>query len=333
MDLLALLRRPAVLEQRLQAAFVKRLALVNRADSTAFRVVNGSGDAISGLTIDRFADVLVVSLYEYLDSSAESVLLGCITKTLPCSSVYLKRRPKEARHVANTQRTELAPLEAVWGENLESLTVLESGMRFLIRPGGDLSVGIFLDMRDTRAWLRTHIGSSTVLNCFAYTCGFGVAASLGGALRVVNLDLSKKVLDWGTENYRLNGIVPRSTDFIHGDVFEWFKRFVRRGDKFDAIILDPPSFATAAKRRFSVAANYDDLVAAAAELLEPNGLLLACCNHAKLSRLDFKKAITRGLERANRGYNLLQSLGQSNQDYPVKPVEEAPLKVFALEIP
>ncbi len=320
------------LEPRLKAAQKRRAPLEAARETNCYRLVNGAGDGLLGLTIDRFAGVLVVSLYEEVSSQLETSLLETIASVFEPRSIYLKRRPKEARVVANTHRAELAPNIAAWGIETPEVDVIESGMRFLIRPGGDLSVGVFLDMRETRSWLAQNIGSRRVLNCFSYTCGFGLAASLGGSSRLVNVDLSRKVLDWGQENYRLNNLEPRDMDFISGDTFDWFKRFARRNDTFEAIILDPPSFATSQRTRFSAANHYDQLVEEAAGLLEPGGLLLACCNSAKLSRLQFKKAIERGLKQAKRGYNLVKSLGQSSLDFPVPETEEAPLKVFALEV-
>ncbi|MFN3266356.1 MAG: class I SAM-dependent rRNA methyltransferase [Deinococcales bacterium] len=332
MQLQAALQNPKRLQQLLQTALTKRQPLEESVQTNAYRVFNALGDGIEALTIDRFASVLVLSLYSKLEPQLEQTLLECVAEVYQPESIYVKRRPKEARIVANTERDLLAPEAAAWGVDTPELTVLESGRRFVIRAGGDLSVGIFLDMRLTRDWLQENIGSSRVLNCFSYTCGFGVAAALGGATRVVNLDLSRRVLDWGQENYKKNRLVPRDMDFIAGDTFDWFKRLTRREDKFDAVILDPPSFATSKHSRFSAASNYDDLVAQAVRLLEPHGLLLACCNHAKLSRLQFKKDLARGLERAGRGYNLIKSLRQSSLDFPVPTTAEAPLKVFALEV-
>lgn len=332
MVLSAQIKNPEQLEQKLLEAKTRRKPLELRLDTNAYRLVNGMGDALENLTIDQFLDVLVVSLYEEIAQNQELMLLETIAKVFTPQSIYLKRRPKEARVVSNTQRPDLAPQTAAWGLDTPQITVLEQGVKYQIRPSGDLSVGIFLDMRETRTWLGQNIGTSRVLNCFSYTCGFGVVSSLAGSSRVVNLDLSRKVLDWGQENYRLNNLEPQDMDFISGDTFEWFKRFARRGDTFDAIILDPPSFATSKHSRFSAATNYHELVYQAVQLLEPHGLLLACCNHAKLSRLQFKKAIDQGLYQAKRGYNLLKSLGQSDIDYPVPEIEEAPLKVFALEV-
>ena len=320
----------AQLSQRLLEARNWRAGI--GADTSAFRIVNGAVDGLEGLTIDAFEDVLVASLYQDLSEPQENALLVVMAQALEPRSIYLKRRPREARVAATTERDFLAPEAPAWGERVDRLTVLENGVRYLIQPGGDLSVGLFLDMRDTRHWLRYNNSNRTVLNCFAYTCGFGVAATLAGSDRAVNLDLSKRVLEWGADNYRENRLVPKQFDFISGDVFDWVTRLKRRGDTFGTLILDPPSFATSKFAKFSAVSNYDELIENAVSLLEPDGLLLACCNHHRLERRFFMAAIKRGLERAGRGYNLIASLGQSVIDFPVADTIEPPLKVFALEI-
>ncbi len=323
-------REAELLSQRLLEAQRNRAGIDS--STTAFRVVNGAGDNLEGLTIDAFEDVLVASLYVDLSQAQENALLEVIAQTLEPRSIYLKRRPREARVAATTERDFLAPDAPAWGEQVDSLVALENGVRYLIQPGGDLSVGLFLDMRDTRHWLRFNNSNRTVLNCFAYTCGFGVTATLAGSDRAVNLDLSKRVLEWGADNYRQNKLIPKQFDFISGDVFDWVTRLKRRGDTFGTLILDPPSFATSKFARFSAVSNYDELIENVIPLLEPDGLLLACCNHHKLERRFFMAAIKRGLERAGRGYNLIASLGQSPIDFPVPDALEPPLKVFALEI-
>ena len=323
-------REAKLLSERLLEASAKRTGI--GADTTAFRVVNGASDGLEGLTIDAFEDVLVTSLYLDLSEPQEHALLEVIGAALEPRSIYLKRRPREARVTATTERATLAPDAPAWGQRVDKLTALENGVRYLIQPGGDLSVGLFLDMRDTRHWLRYNNSNRTVLNCFAYTCGFGVTATLAGSDRAVNLDLSKRVLEWGADNYRQNKLVPKQFDFISGDVFDWVTRLKRRGDTFGTLILDPPSFATSKFAKFSAVSNYDELIENAISLLEPDGLLIACCNHHKLERRFFMAAIKRGLERAGRGYNLIASLGQSSIDFPVPDAIEPPLKVFALEI-
>lgn len=331
-DLSVLLNNLSKLEELLQTARANRSILENNPNTTAFRLVNSSADGLNDLSVDFFAGVLVASLYIDLSEKQENVLLEVLAQTFQPSAIYLKRRPKEARHVANVARDSLAPDAPAWGERVDEIEILEHGVKYLIRPGGDLSVGLFLDMREPRAWLKHHVAGRIVLNTFAYTCGFGLVSGLNGASQAVNLDLSRRVLDWGQENYRLNKLEPKRFDFISGDVFDWLTRFSRREDKFDVVILDPPSFATSKNRRFSAATQYDELVALASSIVAPDGLLLACCNLAQLSRRDFYAQIKSGLKRANRGFNLLESLGQSKIDFPVHENLESPLKVFALEV-
>src|SRR3984957_5370116 len=116
------------------------------------------------------------------------------------------------------------------------------------------SVGLFLDQRDNRRrFLANHVAAdfplfpggaagAEVLYTFAYPCGFSVCAAKSGA-RTTSLDLSKKYLDWGKRNFALNGLETSAHDFIFGDAFDWMRRLAKKNRRFDAIILDPPTFS------------------------------------------------------------------------------------------
>jgi 23S rRNA (cytosine1962-C5)-methyltransferase len=320
------------LQYLLEAARSSRAVLAQRQDLNAYRLVNADADGLPGMTLDLFDHTLVLSLYLELEVQDEMALVELIADVIQPQSIYLKRRPREARHAANTEREYLAPENPVWGKSTPEVRVLEDGRRFLIRPGGDLSVGLFLDMRPTRTWLETKTKNKKVLNAFSYTCGFGIASSLGSATRTVNLDLSRRALEWGEENYRLNNLEPERQDFISGDVFDWLGRMQRWSDRFDLVILDPPSFAKSRLKRFSVSAHYNELVVLAAPVIAPGGTLLACCNHAGLSRSSFLRLIEAGLRDARRQVVGVTSLAADPLDFPTLDDSEGALKVFAIKL-
>jgi 23S rRNA (cytosine1962-C5)-methyltransferase len=323
---------PQSLRHLLENSRFRRDALLHRQDLNAYRLVNADADGLPGMTLDLFDKTLVLSLYLELEARDEMGLVEFIADVIQPRAVYLKRRPREARHAANTEREYLAPKPPAWGESTPEVHVLEDGRRNLIRPGGDLSVGLFMDMRPTRSWLETKTKNKKVLNAFSYTCGFGLASSLGYASRTVNLDLSRRALDWGEENYRLNHLEPERQDFISGDVFDWLGRMQRWSDRFDLVILDPPSFAKSRLKRFSVSAHYNELVALAAPVIAPGGTLLACCNHAGLSRSSFLRLIESGLRDARRQVLSVTSLGADPLDFPTLDGAEGALKVFVVKL-
>ncbi|MFP2911066.1 class I SAM-dependent rRNA methyltransferase, partial [Pyxidicoccus sp. 3LFB2] len=253
----------------LRAARERRGTLLSDARTTAFRVLNGEADGVPDVTADVFGGLCVISLYRDFFPLEEEALLDAAVAAWAPRSVYLKRRPREARVLANVAKEELAPEVPARGEPVESLTALENGLSFLIRPAQGLSVGLYLDMRDTRAWLQAQARGLTVLNLFAYTCAFGVVAAASGAKRALNIDASRRVLEWGEENARLNGQPVDRYDYVAGDVFDWLKRLAKKGETFDVVISDPPSFSTTRTARFSAARDYARLAEAAARVVAP----------------------------------------------------------------
>ena len=263
--------------------------------------------------MDRFAEVLVVHVER--QELVPPPLSGF-------RSAYVKLRPAGGKPVA-------FPGPA-WGEAVESVVVTENGIRYVVRPGAGLSTGLFLDMREVRAWVAEHAAGRSVLNLFAYTCAFGVAALSGGAGHVLNLDLSRSSLAWGQENYELNGLPVDERDFVYGDALDWLARFAKRNQTFGLVILDPPSFSTSKRGHFAVERDYPRLAAAAARVVAPGGILLAATNHAGIAGTRFDAVLARGLAEANRQARLLRRWHEPGLDFPVAPGDHPYLKVRAL---
>ncbi|WP_224249636.1 class I SAM-dependent rRNA methyltransferase [Hyalangium gracile] len=323
---------PVSLVERLRAARERRGALLTDASTTALRLVNGAPDGVPDVTVDSYAGVHVVSLYRDFAPSEEEALLAAAHEAWAPRSLYLKRRPREARVVANTARDVVAPEQPARGEPVESLEALENGLRFLIRPAQGLSVGLYLDMRETRAWLLGQVKGLSVLNLFSYTCAFGVVATAGGARRVLNIDTSRRVLDWGEENARLNAQAVDRYDYVAGDVFDWLGRLAKKGQGFDVVISDPPSFSTTRTTRFSAAKDYPLLAEAAARVVAPGGRLVACCNLSTLPPRRFEAMVAEGLGRAGRQGRSVLSLGPSPIDFPSSPEAPPGLKVNVVQL-
>jgi 23S rRNA (cytosine1962-C5)-methyltransferase len=312
----------AATAERLRRAVARREALRQRPDLSAYRLVNRAGDDLPGLAVDRFADALVVHVDAAPDARLLADLRAGLTDVSP--SAYLKLHPPHA------SRTRDESTQHAWGPSIESVVVRENGLAYRVRPAGGLTPGLFLDMREVRAWVLEHAAGREVLNLFAYTCAFGVCAARGGARRVLNLDLSRSYLTWGQDNYALNNLPVDATDFVYGDALDWLARFARRRQTFELVIVDPPSFSTSKQGTFAAERDYTRLAAAAARVVAPGGILLAATNHAGLSASRFDAGLARGITEAGRRARLLHRWHEPELDFPLAPGHHPYLKVRAL---
>lgn len=179
-------------------------------------------------------------------------------------------------------------------------TVTENGVRYSLDFEAGYSHGLFLDQRANRAFLR-RIAPKKLLNTFAYTCSFSVIAALAGA-ETVSVDLSKKSLDRGRQNFGLNDL---STDpghrFLADDVLDVLPRLARRGDLFDAIILDPPTFSRGNQgRRWQIEQHFEELLNSAIELASPGARLLLSTNCSKLDLPALERSARYSLKLTRR---------------------------------
>lgn len=257
----------ATLQQHLSVAF-------GDLPYEARRLFHGRGRQWPGLeqlTVDWLQGVLLVSLFR--EPGEESLAeLRSVLLALTCEPVWQR---SGAGHLLLQHRyLPDSTTEFLWGERIDGGEIVEDGLRYRLDFARKQNSGLFLDMRLGRRWVRERAAGLRVLNLFAYTCGFSVAAIAGGAARVVNLDMSRPALSRGRDNHRLNGHDLARVSFLAHDLFNsWGK--LRREGPFDLIIVDPPSFQ---KGSFVLPRDYARIMRRLPELLAPAGQVLACCN-------------------------------------------------------
>ena len=196
----------------------------------------------------------------------------------------------------------------------------EHGLPFAVRLGDGLRTGLFLDQRDNRQRVKALASGKRVLNLFAYTGGFSVAALAGGAAEAVCVDASANALAWAQRNSARIGKGDRHRIW-HTDVFDALQRMAKRGERFDLIILDPPSYATTRARRFVALRDYQGLAEACIALLAPAGQLLACINPHGASRRGLRRDLQQAALHAERGVAKLKDL-PGQLDFPAASGQE-----------
>jgi len=196
------------------------------------------------------------------------------------------------------QHQKESPTHLAGPEVTEPFLILENGVASEISFQSGYSQGIFLDQRDNRAEVRRLMAPGLrLLNTFAYTGAFSVAAAMAGA-ETTTLDLSQPYLDWAKRNFSHNRLDPATHHFCKGDTFHWLRRFAKQGRTFDGIVLDPPTFSRDEKGKvFRVEENFGELAALASDILAPDGWLLCSTNCRNLGLNDFQKQLRNATHR------------------------------------
>lgn len=279
------------------AALARRAALLADPQTTVGRLVHAHADGIDGLVVEKLGDVLVVHLYEgQLRLSETAVRQVCehVARRVGAAAVYRKLYPKDRSTVSRDLEQRHRDSQPWIGAPVPpELAVREHGLTFLVRPYDGYLTGLFLDHRLSRRRVRELAAGRRVLNTFAYTCAFTVAAALGGARETVSVDIARKFLEWGKRNLAANGLGLEQHRFICSDVFDYYRRAARQGEHFDFVILDPPTFARQKGRRqtFVLAQDLEQLVAGVLPLLERDGLIHLSVNHRGTSRRRLQEAV------------------------------------------
>ena len=289
-------------ERPLAAALTRRLPCLMGRETNSFRLLTGRCENLRGLVAEKYGPVVILEVRE--DSAALKDSLRDIARWyqdhLGVEAVLVKDIVGGAGGLDAEPSTGVRPVKPIVGMPVRSeLIVMERGLKFEIHPHAGRSVGLFLDQRENRRRVREMAAGKSVLNLFAYTCGFSVAAAAGGASRTVSVDLAPGQLEWGKRNFALNGLDTSDQAFIRSDAAGYLKRAAREGMSFELIVIDAPTFAHAGKRgqSFSFVRDLPALVRGASALLLADGIMLISTNNRALSMSRLKELVKQGAGR------------------------------------
>lgn len=276
--------QPPSWQDALTAALNLRADLIRNEQLTAYRLITGHAEKLPGIVAERYGSVIILQWHEGADCPTPKVLRWIAewyADRFNADAVYLKQFQKDRSSRVVADDDPMVSPSPYWGRPVDpEISVLENGLTFIIKPYVGYSVGLFLDQRNNRAEIRSLASGRRVLNAFAYTCGFSVAAAVGGAREIVSVDISPKALEWGKRNFQANGLDPAVAEFYVADTLDFLRRTAKRNRRYDLIIIDPPTFARRRKSRnvFNIRKDLIPLIRSAADVLDTEGVLLVSTN-------------------------------------------------------
>jgi 23S rRNA (cytosine1962-C5)-methyltransferase len=297
---------------RIERAVALRSALPAARHTNAMRLVHGESDGLPGLVVDRYADVLVA---QFLSAGAErwrEPILDALAESTGCEAIY-ERSDAEVRTMEG-----LASRSGFARGNRDArrCPIIEYGLNFHVDVEAGQKTGFFLDQRENRQRVRSLAASREVLDCFAYTGGFSIAALAGGAKRVLALESSAPALEVARENLAANPLDAARLEFAQADVFAHLRQLRDRGSAFDLVVLDPPKFAPTAAQTHNAARAYKDINLLALKLLRPGGLLATFSCSGGVSAELFQSIVAGAAVDAGAEAKIIERFGAA-ADHPV----------------
>ncbi|MET4675561.1 MULTISPECIES: class I SAM-dependent rRNA methyltransferase [unclassified Luteibacter] len=272
--------------------------------SDAWRVVHSEGDGLSGLVVDRYADHLVVEYFAAGMWRFREVVHAELQRHFPNASLYWFAEQHVQRQESFDVRSNDAPA---------AVDVKEHGLSFHAAPGLGHKTGFFADQRDNRLRFARLAQGRRVLDLCCNAGGFAVHAMKAGARSAIGVDADAAILEVARENARMNDV---EASFEQGDVFEWLRAAIARGDTWDAIVLDPPKLTRDRNQVVNALKKYFAMNRTALDVLAPGGILLTCSCTGLVGEDDFLEMIRRVALNAGRDIQVLHVDG-AGADHPV----------------
>ena len=298
---------PATLIAMIRTGVEARIELFNDRHETAFRLFNGFLEGYPELVIDLYARTVVIFNYSnppVLSQTLIDDLQPILLDLLPwLRAIIVKTRN------ATEERDRVGRL--VYGEKADR-RITEHGVHYAIDLLINQDASLYLDTRNLRQWAKTHLVDKSVLNTFAYTGSYGVAASAGGAERVLHLDLNRRYLNLAKSSYALNGIPIDPANFIQGDFWIWVNRLKRASELFDCVFLDPPFFSMTQGGRVDLLQHNKRVINKVRPLIRDSGYLVAINNALYVSGADYLRTLQ---NLCADGYLAIESFIPIPQDF------------------
>lgn len=306
------------LRDRIRSALGRRASIAAGPDGrlSAYRVLNGENDGLPGLVADRYAATLVVKVYSEVWLPWLRELVPLLMEETGVDGIVLRR----ARSLA------VGPLADADGSVIAGTVpdgpvgFLEGGLRFSADVRAGQKTGHFLDQRANRLRVGALAAGREVLDVFAATGGFSVHAAAGGATRVISVDSSRPTAEAARRNMSANldhpAVAACRHDVLVGDAFDEMARLARASERFDVVVVDPPSFARRQQQVDGALAAYQRLTDLAVPLLRPEGVLVQASCSSRVTRDAFFDAVGEALSSSGRAVTLLDRTGH-DIDHPV----------------
>ncbi len=275
----------------------------------ACRLINGEGDFLPGLIVDRYGEILVLQCLTAGMERWKTLLVDLLVRVFHPVSIY------ERSDVAARKEEGLSEVTGLLhGEDVpDRVEIEEDGCLFHVDVKRGQKTGFYLDQRENRAFLKDVSRENKVLDCFSYTGAFSIHAGLGGAREILLVDSSAEALAKAEEHFKLNRLESLPHRSIRGDAFDVMRDL---GQEFDMVILDPPPFAKKKSHLSTASRGYKDLNLQAFRLLRKEGLLLtfSCSHHIGLDL--FQKIVFSAAVDAGRRVQIINRRGHPI-DHPV----------------
>jgi 23S rRNA (cytosine1962-C5)-methyltransferase len=294
-----------------QARILREEILGIQKTSNSYRLVHGEADGLSGLIIDKFADVFVVEPYSAGYLGTMEWIVSSLQSLYPGSRIVVRTDER----IAAKEGADFSRVARVYS-GTDYVEIKENFLAMKVNLKTGHKTGFFLDQRENRLTLSQYCWDKEVLDCFCYTGGFAISAMLAGAKSAIGIDLDEKALETAQENARLNSV---KVTFQHANVFDHLRMMISKGIHADVVVLDPAKLAGCTEEIRRAHRTYGDINRLGMQVIRPGGILLTCSCSGLVSERDFLSILTRSAAEAGVVLQFFKIAGASS-DHPFSSI-------------